>query len=93
MENRGRPICSTQPLDSEFPATTVGGTASKTLTLTNMGMTGLKIRKASLGGKGAFDYTVTNACDGSIASAGSCTITFVHPSAMGRRSAELSFLG
>jgi hypothetical protein len=75
-----------------FPVTPIGTTsASKTVTLTNVGSTALAISGFSLGGINPTEFTQANTCGTSVAAAASCTITLAFkPTAAGSQTATLS---
>jgi len=69
------------------------GTASapQTITLANTGKVALGVTSIKMTGTDAGDYAVANNCGGSVAAAGSCTITLTFkPTATGTRTASVS---
>ena len=74
-----------------FGSTKVGKSASKTVTVTNLGSAPVSVTSIAVSGTNAGDFPQTNTCGGSIAGGTSCTITVTFtPTATGSRSATLT---
>jgi len=74
-----------------FPATTVGQSSSKVVTLTNVGSSAITISSISLDGTNPSDFGETNNCGSSVAAGATCSLTLTfHPTAQGTRSSVVS---
>jgi hypothetical protein len=74
-----------------FGSTKVGKSASKTVTVTNLGSAPVSVTSIAVSGTNAADFPQTNTCGKSIAGGTSCTITVTFtPAATGTRSGTLT---
>jgi hypothetical protein len=86
------PIAGFNRLVLNFGTLKVGTSATKAVTLTNIGTTALNITAISVTGANVADFTATPTCPTSLAPKASCTISVKFaPGAKGDRSAGLTF--
>jgi beta-lactam-binding protein with PASTA domain len=88
----GLPGASVSPSSLTFTNQNIASTsAAQTITLSNSGSSALTIASIAIGGTNPGDFATTNTCAGSVAAAGSCSISVTFtPTAIGSRSATLT---
>jgi len=87
----GLPDIAVSPSSLAFGSVTVGGFLTKSLTVSNNGLSTLAIATITISGSDAAMFTQTNDCSAPLAPAGSCTVnvTFT-PTSQGAKTATLA---